>query len=506
MARTGHVSRRPRGEADHPADAGLVLLFAPHVDQDAFRREIEVGQVEGHQAAAAQGGGEAQEQHGAIEGGPGIAAAPLPADRAELVHAERRHLAGLFAAQPLRSGQEPGDFGGAGRGQVAGQVLAADGAHVPGDGVEAVALVQQVGHVEADGIGGCRQGDPLAAGAPGGEAAPVAGIAVEGEGRADGGGQTEALHGKVYVNGYVHGRTRSPRRVADAAFSSVSSGSAGFQTGWGGGSGRFAEQLRAGRHGIIVIMDFDSTRRFSSRVEDYIRYRPSYPADTVRLLERECGLRAGSRVADIGSGTGLLAQLFLHLGCEVFGVEPNSEMRRAGERLLANEPRFHSLDGRAEASGLPDGSVDFVTAGQSFHWFDLAAARAEFVRILRPAGWVVLVWNERLVVGRFLEQYEALLDRYAPDYARVDHRRLDSTVMDEFFGSGRWRLAAFPNEQRFDLEGVLGRLHSSSYAPPAGSPDYPSINEGIARAFTECQQDGQVAFLYETKVYYGRLE
>jgi SAM-dependent methyltransferase len=252
-------------------------------------------------------------------------------------------------------------------------------------------------------------------------------------------------------------------------------------------------------------MELNATGRFSSRVEDYIRYRPSYPGGLIPLLERECGLRPESRVADIGSGTGLLAQLFLGFGCEVDGVEPNSGMRRAGERLLAAEPRFHSVDGRAEHTGLPDASVDFVTAGQAFHWFDLSAAGAEFRRISKPPGWVVLVWNERVVQGRFLEEYEALLDRYAPEYAQVDHRRVDAGAMDQFFGSGQWRLATFPNEQQFDLEGVLGRLDSSSYAPAAGTEARARIAEALGKVFAECQQGGLVAFRYETKVYVGQV-
>ncbi len=251
-------------------------------------------------------------------------------------------------------------------------------------------------------------------------------------------------------------------------------------------------------------MELDSTRRFSSRVEDYIRYRPSYPRGVISLLERECGLTAAAKVADIGSGTGLLARLFLRIGCEVFGVEPNAGMRLAGERLLAAERGFHSVDGRAEATRLRGGSVDFVTAGQAFHWFDAPAARAEFRRILKADGWVALVWNERLVEGRFLEEYEALLLRYAPDYAKVDHRRMDAGVMDAFFGAGRWRLSSFANEQRLDLDGVLGRLHSSSYAPAAGSEEYQRINQDVTTLFAECRQDGLVAFRYETKVYYGK--
>ena len=252
-------------------------------------------------------------------------------------------------------------------------------------------------------------------------------------------------------------------------------------------------------------METDGTRRFSSRVADYIRYRPSYPGEAIGLLERECGLAPGAAVADIGSGTGLLAGLFLQLGCEVFGVEPNGDMRRAGERILSTEWRFHSINGRAEQTGLPDASVDLVAAGQSFHWFDREAAKVEFRRIARPPGWVALLWNERLVEGRFLEEYEALLHRYCPEYASVDHRRMDADIMDAFFGPRNWRLATFPNDQRFDLEGLMGRLHSSSYAPAAGSAEHEALNAEVARLFAECQQDGLVAWRHETKVYYGAL-
>ncbi len=250
-------------------------------------------------------------------------------------------------------------------------------------------------------------------------------------------------------------------------------------------------------------METDPTRRFSSRVEAYIRYRPSYPDAMLPLLVRECGLAPATRVADVGSGTGMLANRFLRFGCEVWGVEPNLEMRDAGEHLLADFPRFHSVDGRAEATGLPDHSVDLVAAGQSFHWFEPERARTEFRRIAAPPGWVVLIWNERLVTGSFLERYEELLHRYSPEYEQVDHRRIGAAAMDRLLGEGAWRAASFPNEQQFDLEGLLGRLHSSSYAPEPDSPQYDSINEDMARLFAETERDGLVWFRYETKVYYG---
>lgn len=249
----------------------------------------------------------------------------------------------------------------------------------------------------------------------------------------------------------------------------------------------------------------DPTGRFSSRVDDYVRYRPSYPEAVVELLARECGLSAASTVADIGSGTGFLAQLLLDAGCRVIGVEPNGEMRRAGDQFLAGYEKFSSVGGRAEETGLADASIDLVTAAQAFHWFDPAGTRAEFVRILRAPRWVALVWNEREVRGAFLEGYEDLLLRYAPEYAKVDHRQIDADRIAKFFGHGNWKLATFPNTQEFDLEGVRGRLRSSSYAPRPGEPGYEAITSGLDRIFEAHAVNGRVSFLYRTNLYYGTL-
>ena len=252
-------------------------------------------------------------------------------------------------------------------------------------------------------------------------------------------------------------------------------------------------------------MEPDPTRRFSSRVEDYIRYRPSYPPGVLSWLATECGLSAQSHIADIGSGTGILTCLFLDFGCHVFAVEPNADMRAGAERQLSSKPRFHSVDGRAEATTLPDSSMDFVTAAQAFHWFDPPSTRAEFQRILRPGGCVVLIWNERLVTPGFLAEYEDLLLRLSTDYGRVDHRRIDSAEISRFFGDRPWRTANFPNHQDFDWQGVRGRLLSSSYAPLPGSRQYTPMMEELQAIFTRHNRGGMVKVLYETKMYIGRL-
>lgn len=247
-------------------------------------------------------------------------------------------------------------------------------------------------------------------------------------------------------------------------------------------------------------MNLDPTQRFSSRVGDYILYRPSYPSGIINLLTRECGLSAHSRIADLGSGTGLLARLFLDFGCEVFGVEPNLAMRLAGERLLADRARFRSVDGRAEATTIPDRSIDFVTAGQAFHWFNPEQARDEFRRILQPAGWVVLVWNERVRAPGFMAGYEGLVARYGPERPHVAAHE-----MTRFFDGSGWRLSKLPNQQQFDLEGLRGRFQSSSYSPPPGTPGYEPCMRELGRLFKEHQADGQVALLYETEIYFGKL-
>ena len=250
----------------------------------------------------------------------------------------------------------------------------------------------------------------------------------------------------------------------------------------------------------------DPTGRFSSRVDDYIRYRPSYPREVAETLARDCGLSADSVVADIGSGTGFLAKLFLdHLGCTVIGVEPNKEMREAGERVLGGYPKFVSREGRAEETGLAGASVDLVAAGQAFHWFDADGARAEFRRILRQPRWGALVWNERLEIGDFLVGYERLLHRYSGDYGKVDHRRIDAQRITDFFEHRDWKLATFANVQHFDWVGLRGRLESSSYAPGPGDANYEPLTRELRELFDEYQSGGTVDFAYDTNLYYGVL-
>ncbi len=250
----------------------------------------------------------------------------------------------------------------------------------------------------------------------------------------------------------------------------------------------------------------DSKNRFANRVADYLRYRPRYPAGVLDLMHMQCLLTPAHAIADIGSGTGFLAELFLKNGNTVFGVEPNREMREAGQDYLAAYPRFTSIEGSAEATTLGDASVSFVTAGQAFHWFDPVVTRREFARILGPNGWVAIVWNDRSTAeSGFAHAYENLLQRFGTDYARVKDSYPQSEDMRAFFGHEIFLTREIPNSQIFDREGLRGRLRSSSYAPAEGHPNFAPMIAALDNLFAAHQRDGKVRMEFSTWIYLGQL-
>jgi SAM-dependent methyltransferase len=249
-----------------------------------------------------------------------------------------------------------------------------------------------------------------------------------------------------------------------------------------------------------------ATERFTSRAGDYARYRPGYPAAAVTLLQHRCGLSPQAVVADVGSGTGILTALLLASGAQVIGVEPNAAMRAAAEATLGAWPRFRSVNGTAEDTTLAPQSVDLVVVGQAFHWFDVAKARLEALRVTRAGAWGALLWNERPHDATpFLADYEAMLMRHAPQYATITARRANEAGMREFFG-GPLELVTFPNQQHLDFEGLRGRLMSSSYAPEPGDPAHPPMMAAVAKVFDAHARQGRVVLPYQTLLYFGRLK
>jgi SAM-dependent methyltransferase len=249
----------------------------------------------------------------------------------------------------------------------------------------------------------------------------------------------------------------------------------------------------------------DSKQRFSDRVGDYVKYRPHYPAALLSYLQTSISFDTSRIVADIGSGTGISTELFLRNGNRVYAVEPNEAMRTKAEELLSGYPGFVSIDGTAEATGLPEASIDLIVAGQAFHWFDPVKARQEFVRIARPGATAALVWNERLVLTNFEKEYEDLILNAGGDYKTINHKNIAASQIGAFFHPETFVLRSFDNEQIFDLEGLKGRLLSSSYIPKEG-PGHDVMLRELEELFARHQSGGKVRVGYETKLYTGRMK
>ncbi len=249
----------------------------------------------------------------------------------------------------------------------------------------------------------------------------------------------------------------------------------------------------------------DSTTRFSARVADYVAGRPGYPRGVIQVLSERFGFDSTWRVADVGAGTGISSRLFLENGNPVTIVEPNHDMRAAADEWLGGFPGFASILAPAEATTLPDGSVDLVVAAQAFHWFDHAAFARECERILTPHGRVLVMWNDRDMTDDFPSAYEAIAIRYAPDYAKVGHRKSDNQAPTAaWFEPSTYGYVEVPNPQRITLEVAKARMASSSYMPSRGHPDFEPMLRDVEQLFEQYQQGGTASMAHVTRMNFGR--
>jgi SAM-dependent methyltransferase len=223
-------------------------------------------------------------------------------------------------------------------------------------------------------------------------------------------------------------------------------------------------------------------------------------------MKNELGLSAHSVVADIGAGTGKLTELFLKNGNPTFAVEPNPDMRAAAERLFGHHPNLTSVGGTAEATNLTDHSADFVVAAQAFHWFDREAARREFLRILRPGGWALLIWNDRNDDrSAFMRDYDSFLRNFSTDLDKIDHRHIGEAQLAPFFDDGGFASREFDYRQRFGFEGVKGRYLSCSYAFDEKHARHDAAMQALSATFDAHAEGGEVDFWYLTKVFFGKM-
>lgn len=250
----------------------------------------------------------------------------------------------------------------------------------------------------------------------------------------------------------------------------------------------------------------DSKKRFSDRVQDYVQYRPSYPKEIILFLEKTIKLTTDSIIADIGSGTGILTKLFLDHGNKVFGIEPNPDMRSAGESFLKNYQNFTSIVGSSEKTSLPDNSVDIITAGQAYHWFDKELAKIEFKRILKESidDNIVLIWNTRDNNTDFNKDLEDFITSYSTDYKKVSQTEDKDKNRNHFFGI-EFKKQIFKNQQILDYQGLKGRLLSASYMIKKTDNKFLSFQKDLKEIFENYQVNNKVIIDYETEVFFGSI-
>jgi ubiquinone/menaquinone biosynthesis C-methylase UbiE len=251
----------------------------------------------------------------------------------------------------------------------------------------------------------------------------------------------------------------------------------------------------------------DPKHRFTDRVVNYFKGRPGYPDQVIDVLRNNCGLTNTAVVADIGSGTGILAHTLCSYAQSVYGVEPNDAMRAASKQFLASKPNFVAVNGAAENTGLPATSVDLITVAQAFHWFDQGEARHEFMRILKPNGFTALIWNDRRMAGsRFAEAYEQLMSDFGGDYQEVQSRgRASAENLERFFGHNQVKRATVPNSQHMDLDQFIARVRSASYMPNESHPLHKEMLGEARRIFEKNRTGDHVVMEYDTRIYYAQM-
>ncbi|MDR0272341.1 MAG: class I SAM-dependent methyltransferase [Clostridiales bacterium] len=246
--------------------------------------------------------------------------------------------------------------------------------------------------------------------------------------------------------------------------------------------------------------------RFSGKADIYKKFRSSYPKELIDYLYSNIGFCENSVIADIGSGTGIFSRLLLERGSRVYCVEPNDDMRRIAENDLGNATGFNSVKAPAENTGLQEGSIDFITAAQAFHWFEPEAFKKECRRILKTGGKVVLVWNVRDYESDIIKKDYEIRKKYC-----IDTKGLGVTDIPygsrDFFSDFHYEEKIFRNDLNINRETYIGMNLSRSYSPCENKNpnEYNGLVKELNELFDKCNKDGVIHFPQFTKIYTGTV-
>jgi SAM-dependent methyltransferase len=254
------------------------------------------------------------------------------------------------------------------------------------------------------------------------------------------------------------------------------------------------------------VGQMNSKEKFTNKVADYVKYRPSYPQELIDYLVNEVGLSKSSAVADIGAGTGILTKLLADKVSKIFAVEPNMNMRMACMQLCSGFDSFVAVDGSAEDTTLADNSVHFATVAQAFHWFDRQKTKAEFQRILKTDGKVILIWNSRVPESELIKENDELCRMLCPEFSGFSGGSdVSPEAYSDFYKNGYCEYRVFENDVVLTLESYIGSSLSASYAPSEKEVNYKPFIDGLARLFSKYSCNGNLLLPNKTRCYVGEV-
>ena len=247
--------------------------------------------------------------------------------------------------------------------------------------------------------------------------------------------------------------------------------------------------------------------KFTGKAELYKKFRPSYPKELLDYLYSQIGFSKDSTIADIGSGTGIFSRLFLERGSTVYAVEPNNDMRETSVKDLSAYKNFISIDASAENTGLHEKSIDFVTVAQAFHYFDRQLFKQECIRILKPGGKVVIVWNDVDKDNDLIRKSGSIIEKYRIHDKSGQKQSGNLFEYSDFFIDGIYEYRTFRNDLYESRERFIGGNLSASYAPNEKSdPEkYNGFVKELNDLFDEYSVNNMLHFPQFTRSYAGAM-
>lgn len=250
----------------------------------------------------------------------------------------------------------------------------------------------------------------------------------------------------------------------------------------------------------------DVKEKFTGMAQEYSAYRPNYPSEYISYLYEKNHLSNASKIADIGSGTGILTKLLLDRNIKVIAVEPNDDMRKVAEQRLSSYPNFISINGSAENTAIDSHSLDLITVAQAFHWFDVEEFKLECKRILKEDKNVALVWNSRDTTSSLVLENAEICKSYCPLFNGFSGGIEDTPEkFDAFFKNGDYKLEVFDYPIEYTIEQFIGRNLSASYAPKVGDKHYQTFIDELTKLFQKHQTNNRLSYPNIVRSYIGKV-